>query len=145
MKEIFSFDEFVAEMTKYENDADKQVLGFIYNFVWNKARNQSEYELVRSMFMNSYCYYFANMLKTAFERGDVYWCAPFGHFVWIDTNGIPYDIEGVSFSEAEYYIPAEYIKEALDDFKHIPGKAFNASKEWIEKTIENYKKEKCLN
>ena len=79
-----------------EKEANESVLGFIFDFVWCKASNINEYELIRSLFMDGYCYYFAVILKTAFNRGEICWCAPYAHFIWLDTNGIPYDIEGVS-------------------------------------------------
>lgn len=132
-------DEFIASWKKFENDADDKVLGFIYDFVWHSACSVEEYDLIRAMFMCGYCYYFAHMLKTAFSRGQVCWCAPFGHFVWVDENNVPYDIEGVSTAEAEHYIPEEFISEGLDDFKHVPGKAFHATEEYINAAINKYK------
>ena len=132
-------EEFIAKAKSREEDADETVLGFIYDFAHHKATTDKEYEQIRSLFMDGYCYYFAVMLETAFDRGVICWCAPFGHFVWVDENGVPYDIEGVSTSEANYYIPEDFIQEGLDDFKHVPGKSFNASKEYIERAIRIYK------
>lgn len=135
---------FISETRSWEANADETVLGFIYDFVWKKAASEEEYEMIRSLFMDGYCYYFATMLKTAFSRGEICWCAPFGHFVWMDENGVPYDIEGVSTAEAEYYIPERYVAEGLDDFKHVPGKSFGATKAYIGKAIECYKKDRGI-
>lgn len=135
---------FISETKSWEPEANETVLGFIYDFVWRKAASEEEYEMIRSLFMDGYCYYFATMLKTAFNRGEICWCAPFGHFVWVDDNGVPYDIEGVSTAEAEYYIPEEYVAEGLDDFKHVPGKSFGATKAYIGKAIERYKKDRGI-
>lgn len=135
---------FISETKSREANADEIVLGFIYDFAWRKAASEEEYEIIRSLFMDGYCYYFATMLKTAFNRGEICWCAPFGHFVWVDENGVPYDIEGVSTAEAEYYIPEEYIHEGLDDFKHVPGKNFGATKAYLRNVIEKYTKDKGI-
>lgn len=131
-------DIFVANQLKWSPNANEQVLQFIYNFAWHKASTETEHEQIRCLFMDGYCYYFATMLKTAFKRGEICWCAPYGHFVWLDTNGVPYDIEGVSTAEAKYYIPETYIEEGLADFMHVPGVTFNASKEYIDAAIKQY-------
>jgi len=131
-------DIFVANQLKWSPNANEQVLQFIYNFAWHKASTETEHEQIRCLFMDGYCYYFATMLKTAFKRGEICWCAPYGHFVWLDTNGVPYDIEGVSTAEAKYYIPETYIEDGLADFMQVPGVTFNASKEYINVAIKQY-------
>ena len=136
--------EFINGTKEWEVNADEAVLGFIYDFVWKKAASEEEYEMIRSLFMDGYCYYFATMLKTAFNRGEICWCAPFGHFVWVDENDVPYDVEGVSTAEAEYYIPESYIAEGIDDFKHVQGKNFGATKAYIGNAIEQYKKDRGI-
>ena len=131
-------DKWIEKQLQWNSDANEQVLQFIYNFAWHKASTEAEYEQIRCLFMDGYCYYFANMLKTAFNRGEICWCAPYGHFVWLDVNNIPYDIEGVSTSEAEYYIPECYVEAGLTDFMHVPGLTFNATKEYIDTIIKQY-------
>ena len=131
-------DLFVTNQLKWSPNANEQVLQFIYNFAWHKASTETEHEQIRCLFMDGYCYYFATMLKTAFKRGEICWCAPYGHFVWLDTNGVPYDIEGVSTAEAKYYIPETYIEDGLADFMQVPGVTFNASKEYINAAIKQY-------
>ena len=114
------------------------VIEFISNFRNHNNTIESE-ENIRTLFRAGYCYYFAVMLKEAFNRGEICWCAPFGHICWVDDDGTPYDIEGVCYSDCDYYIPVSYIKEGLDDFKRVPGKAFNASQEYINNAIDRYK------
>ena len=61
------------------------------------------------------------MLKLAFKRGEVCWAAPYGHMVWVDDDGIPYDISGLDDSDTNDYIP-EFMKECtVKDYRHVPG------------------------
>lgn len=121
-----------------ENPYDKTVLLFIVDVLAAVPKKESE-DIIYTFFHSGYCYYFAVMLKEAFQRGQVCWCAPYGHMCWLDDNGVAYDIGGICDSECEFYIPVSYINEGLSDFLHIPGKAFNASKEYISQAIEKYK------
>lgn len=110
------------EIKKSVPDADPAVLAFITDLTCCAAKDEDQYEVIRSTFRAGYCYYFAHLLKTAFGRGEVCVAAPFGHMVWVDDNGVPYDIEGVNFGEQVYNIPESYLsEEAIKDFKHIPG------------------------
>lgn len=128
---------------RYPN-ADKDVLKFITDFNYHTTINNDEREVLRKQFRCGYCYYFAVILKEAFNRGTICWCAPFGHICWMDDDGIPYDIEGVNESDCDYYILVSYIKEGLADFMHVPNKVFNASEEYIQDAIERYKKDNNL-
>jgi len=80
-------------------------------------------ECVRLHFRSGYCWHFATMLKSAFNRGEICWAAPLNHFVWRDIDGICYDIEG-KYEEhingdAFYFIPEKYLGEYINGFKHI--------------------------
>lgn len=119
-------------------DADEYVLSFITDFATHAAINENEYEIICSTFRTGYCWHFAVMLKAVFGRGCVCWAAPFGHFVWMDDNNVPYDIEGVYFGEAVYYIPESYLGDALKDFIRIPGIGHDATKEEIMDIIHRY-------
>lgn len=98
-----------------------QVLQFITDFATHCCDTEEEYEIIRSTFRAGYCYHFAVMLKAIFKRGVVCWVAPFGHFVWVDNNGVPYDIEGVNYGDQLYNIPEWYLGDMIKDFTHIPG------------------------
>ena len=126
------------EVFKYHPEANKTVIDFIINFNWHDKGKEEMQEVIRHQFRAGYCYHFALILKDAFQRGEICWCAPFGHICWVDDDGIPYDIEGVCESDCDYYIPISYIKDGLDDFKRVPGKIFNATKEYINNAIERY-------
>ena len=111
----------------------KDVLDFIENFLSHNADRNAE-AILKEQFANGYCYYFAVILKTAFKRGEVCWCAPYGHFCWVDEDGVPYDIYGICISEAEHYIPYYFLGEALNDFLHT-DKTYNATQEDIQNII----------
>lgn len=123
---------------------NKNVLQFITNFV-----EHTDTETITKQFGNGYCYHFAHMLKSVYRRGEVCWAAPFSHFVLL-LDDIPYDINGVYSGEAEYFIPERYLGNAVDDFKRVPGIAFNATQEDIDNIINTYLQdinkpvEKCI-
>lgn len=115
---------FIDENMKFFPNANKNVLQFIADFLYHGVPDLSledSAESIRSTFRAGYCYYFAIILKEAFGRGHICWAAPFSHIVWVDINGVPYDIEGVNCSECDYYIPIEYLGDSISSFKHIPG------------------------
>ena len=120
-----------------QEEKDNEVLRFITRFYSNVGSNSDNQEILRQQFRGGYCYYFAHMLKLAFSRGEVCWCAPFGHFCWVDTDRKPYDCEGYYYGEADYLIPEHYLGEALNDFLHT-DKVFNASEEDINNIIKKY-------
>lgn len=100
-----------------------------------------------------YCYYFAHMLLAAFNRGEVCWTAPYDHYVWVDTDGQPYDCEGKYQGEYFYLIPEQYIpREVIEFCKHLhPVVDFDIyvlniepTKEELIKVIEDYCKLKGL-
>ena len=76
-------------------------------------------EKIRYHFRAGYCWHFANILRSVFNRGKICWTAPFSHFVWLDDDGIAYDIEGRYEGEAYQLIPAEYLGNIVECFKHI--------------------------
>ena len=117
-------EKFVEDNLKFYPDASKEVLRFIADFLYHgvlKIELKDSAESIRSTFRAGYCYYFALMLNKAFGRGCLCWTAPFSHIVWMDTDGTPYDIEGVHSGENEYYIPIEYLGESIQSFMHVPG------------------------
>lgn len=129
-----------ADIISRYPDVDPAVLEFITDFVAHAACDGDQYEILRSTFRAGYCYYFAHMLELAFGRGEVCWAAPFGHIVWVDTNGVPYDIEGANFGEQEHHIPVRYLGEHVRDFMHVPGdKKPGAAEAELEAIIEKYK------
>ena len=114
----------IEDNLEFYPQASRDVLEFIANILYHGAPEielKDSAESIRSTFRAGYCYYFALMLKDAFNRGCICWAAPFSHIVWMDISSIPYDIEGVYSGEAEYFIPISYLKEELWSFKHVPN------------------------
>ena len=103
----------------YGYKSDPKVLKFIDEFINCSTQNEEEREVICKTFTNGYCYYFAVMLKEAFGRGAVCWAAPHSHMAWVDTNGCPYDIEGVCATETDYFIPVHYMGHHLQGFMHV--------------------------
>lgn len=111
---------------------DSQVIDFIEEFA-NRLGVEP--------FMNGYCWHFAHILKSTFNRGKVCWNT-FSHFVWLDDTGIAYDIEGIYEGDNPYYVPEEFLGEALLDFKHIPDEAYCVTEEGIAEIHKRYKESK---
>ena len=126
------FDTWNNRIKTIHPKANSTVLQFIYDFL--TLQNNSE-EILYRQFSSGYCYYFAHMLESAFKRGTVCWAAPYGHIVWVDENGIPYDISGVHDSDCVDYIPESFMDESINDFKHIKGQEHNTSEQEIAKMI----------
>lgn len=117
--------------------ANIDVLTFINDFMSNK--NEEECEIIRKQFMSGYCYYFAHILYKAFNRGEVCLCSPFNHFIWLDINGVPYDIEGVSICEYDMFIPEWYLGKIVLDFKHLNKLNNNTNYEELYNIIHSFK------
>ena len=117
------FPEWLQKIQRVHPKSDEEVLRFIYDFSVKQGYGEAE-EILYQQFASGYCYYFACMLKAAFNRGEICWAAPFGHIVWVDKNGIPYDISGVNESETDDYIPEYMMGNTINDFKHISGREY---------------------
>lgn len=120
-----------------KNDINEDVMHFITNFRthysrFNNAEPVDQEETIRHLFEGGYCYYFAHILKLAFNRGEVCWAVPFGHMVWVDDNGVSYDIEGDCLDrEFEDLVPEKHLtKHMISDFKHVPGVKYTPPTEY---------------
>lgn len=112
----------VTENLQYAPNANEEVLRFIGNFLFHGVPEvplETSCESIRSTFRAGYCYYFAIMLRAAFQRGKICHAYPFSHIVWLDDNDIPYDVEGVYFGEAEKFVPIELLEDDIEGFKHV--------------------------
>lgn len=96
-------------------------------------------EEIRSLFMKWYCYHFVHILKATFESGEVCICFPFGHFVWLDEDGVAYDADGVHVVDQKAYIPERFLGDCIYDFKHISGKVRNTTKEELDNIWKEYR------
>ena len=108
--------EFIETWKQYEC-CDEEVIKFIADILYyENDKNDSIYNL----FENGYCYYFAMMLKTAFNRGTVCWHRGHGHIVWVDDNDVAYDIGGVFYDyNTGDLLPVESsLGDMIVDFMH---------------------------
>lgn len=116
-----------------------------------------EMDVIEKVFRNGYCYYFAIMLKDAFNRGEVCMTYDHKHVVWIDDDNVAYDINGMfgwypdTAIKDNYWdgllIPVEKIPNYISSFKHIPDKPGTDKTGMLEfdnvkKDIENKKNSK---
>lgn len=130
---------------KWINKTDKNLTDveeFINEFMAHSTKTDNDREMIRSLFMSGYCYHFAHILLATFNRGKIVWAAPFGHICWQDEDGTTYDIEGEYSGEAFYMIPEDFAESKVPgnmlDFKHIPRKHYNISKEELIKICKAY-------
>lgn len=112
---------------------NSSVIRFINQFktLFNELTIEETDTFVK-VFRNGYCYYFAIMLKDAFNRGEVCMTYDCRHVIWIDDDNVAYDINGIFGWYAEtsnkdnYWngllIPVEKIPNYIESFKHVPDK-----------------------
>lgn len=116
---------------------DKKVLDFIKNFSLSFGIETYD-EVMYPLFTSGYCYYFANMLKSAFDVGTLCLCYPYGHIVYM-KDYVPYDITGEYEGEEKLFIPIKYLdKEDLENFKHTSDKVNKKTKEYTESVANKY-------
>ena len=107
------------------------VIRFINQFkTLFKELTTQETEAIEKVFRTGYCYYFAIMLKEAFNRGIVCMTYDHKHVVWMDDDNVAYDIDGMfgwfpeTASKDNYwnglFIPVEKLPNYINSFKHIP-------------------------
>lgn len=104
----------------YKN-VNMNVLQFIADITFFPNLDCTTDGCIDHLFSNGYCYYFAQMLNTAFSGGTVCWSVDRGHIVWLDgtdlQNDIPYDITGVYEDYVELR-PVSYLGTTIVDFLH---------------------------
>ena len=94
------------------------------NMKYNSTRTEDEVSNpIASLFTNGFCYYFAVILKDAFNRGEICWHKNYSHIVWRDVDGTSYDIDGVFDAPDEEIVPVETsLSNMILDFKHTKEK-----------------------
>lgn len=126
-----------------KTDPERFIDQFMRRAVASDNYSDHSCELFRMHFRAGYCWHFAHILKAVFNRGEVCWTAPFGHMVWRDEDGTPYDIEGVYDGEAMYLIPEKYVSEYLHEFKHIHGMDNTTNKPSTKQDLMHIVKKYC--
>ena len=113
--------------------ANEKVIEFIDNFSTLFGEfQQEEIDAVCAVFSRGFCYYFAIILKNAFNgRGEIYMTSDHRHVVWVLDN-VAYDINGAyhtyprSANNGNFYngdlIPIAMLPNYMESFKHVvPG------------------------
>lgn len=117
-------------------EVNKDVITFISNFLYaDKEGSDTVYEL----FASGYCYYFAKILQEAFNRGEICWHRNYGHIVWMDTDGIAYDIGGVftDYNDGDLLPVEKSLGDMIVVFKHT-GEKFNCGDTKFHDWAEHY-------
>lgn len=126
--------KFYKENDKYKN-VNMQVLEFIAEITFFSNLDGTSDGCIDHLFLNGYCYYFAQILNTAFFGGTICWSVDRGHIVWLDgidlQNDIAYDITGV-YEDYEEIRPVSYLGTTLIDFLHN-GEKWKSNDEEFEK------------
>ena len=113
--------------------ANEKVIEFIDNFSTLFGQFQEEeIDAVCAIFSRGFCYYFAIILKNAFNgRGEIYMTSDHRHIVWVLDN-VAYDINGVyrtyprSANNGNFYngelVSIAMLPNYMESFKHVvPG------------------------
>lgn len=132
------------DVIKFINEFyDTAVRNIIDSAKLSKESYDGIYEGIRLLYHSGYCYHFASILKSAFNRGRLVWMAPFSHMAWEDTDTVVYDCEGKYEGEAFYAIPIDDIGENVDSFTHTkdPSTIHFPSKDELISVIKKYCKD----
>lgn len=121
-----------------EDNHQEEVFKFIEDFIMQSEANGISSDNLRNIFMAGYCYHFAHMLKAAFNRGEVYICAPYGHVVWRDEDNRYYDFDGEYVNHSATYIPVSDPESHWQDFAHNGIEHAGATEEDIHNLITKY-------
>lgn len=130
---------FYKDNLEYKN-VNMKVLQFINEITFFPNLDCNSDGCIDHLFSNGYCYYFAQILNTAFQGGTICWSVNRGHIVWLDgtdlQNDIAYDITDV-YEDYEELRPVSYLGTTLVDFLHNNEKWKSNDEEF-----EKYCKEK---
>ena len=139
MLDVFDLYEetqrFIRSQQIINHKARYDVLAFIGRFRATAAPDPDN-AIVR-VFTCGYCLYFAHMLQFAMSRGHVVLAAPFNHIVWIDDDGIAYDINGIQ-TDFLFPIPIGALSDGIHDFMHVHAKIGALCKEDYIRLYQEY-------
>lgn len=110
------FDEQSKRVERAGLSIDKKLMRFIFDVWTHGGVGEDASEIIRKLFHDGYCYYFALMLRDAFPGGFMSWTKPFGHIVYV-YDDVPYDIEGVYFGEGDT-VDYNALGDTLEAFRH---------------------------
>lgn len=90
-----------VDINKERNNKDvitgrSEVMSFIDEFYNRRGANSDcDKKSLEKQFYNGYCFYFAHILKAAFNRGCVCCIVDGSHVIWLDDDNVGYDCQGV--------------------------------------------------
>ena len=129
-------------------EGKEEVMKFIDDFYDRFGENTKEsIKILRDQFMSGYCWHFAKILQSTFERGKVCWVKENSHIVWLDDDLRSYDIGGLyndynRGADINELICEDQIKPYIKSFKHVytsDSDQFFTKKD-IEESEEYFKK-----
>lgn len=134
--------EFLNEQLNRFKGANEKVLEFIIDARLSQGKENED--AIRSFFTAGYCYYFAVMLREAFQSGTICYVADKAHIVFVDgidlDNDYAYDIDGVFFEYGERdLIPIKEMERKIWDFIHKPGVVSGYDRSETDRLIHNWK------
>lgn len=142
-------DWLLHQKITYPN-ASNHVLDFIQEFLFNLYSDELPIDtgktVLQQQFTNGYCWHFANILKSTFQRGTINIILPdANHSVWTDDDGLSYDISGV-VDNTSILVPTDFLEDSfpefLNNFRHTGMfKNCKITEELINTIIEEYKKD----
>lgn len=110
-------------------EGKEEVMKFINDFYSRDGTNSEEDKIVlRDQFMIGYCWHFAKILQSTFERGKVCWVKYNSHIVWLDDDNRSYDADGLyndynKGADIDELICEDLIKPYIKSFKHVNMKS----------------------
>ena len=72
--------DFISKILYFSQDDSCRNMKYFSTRTEDKVSNP-----IASLFTNGFCYYFAVILKDAFNRGEICWHKNYGHIVWRDV------------------------------------------------------------
>lgn len=111
----------------FKNIIDPEVIQFIAHMRFHGGDNKYSEQAIYNLFSAGYCYHFAIILKTVFNRGKICLYKDYRHILWVDDKNnmdIPYDIGGMYYDyDPKELIPIDNLsEEELEPYIHCSGK-----------------------
>ena len=150
---LISKSNWISHQKETNPTAANDVLYFIQEFLFNlysdDLPNDTGQTILKQQFTNGYCWHFANILQTTFNRGTINIIMPeANHIIWTDIDDISYDITGVVKIDS-ILVPTNFLQKCypqfLNNFKHNTKlKNCQMTPKLIQQIIHHYQKEKGL-
>ena len=114
-------DDWIYKMNAKDNNS-RRVLAFIENFRKKGMLSGISEEQFSELYREHLPYHFACMLKSTFNRGEVYIALPSKKIVWRDNDNRYYNVDGQFYRSREVY--AE-LGRTIDDAYYVDSNNIN--------------------